>query len=420
MLKSFVKSVVESILAKRARRFLELNKVQVIGVTGSVGKTSTKEAIYTVLKSKFKVERSRNSFNTTLGLSLTVLGEKKSGFSSPSAWWAILRRSKKSSREAPEKMVLEMGADGPGDLNKLMAIAPPQISVITAVQPVHMAEGQFESLEDIAQEKGTLVRHLSSSGVAVLNGDDPRVAAMETPAKRITYGQKEGVDLRVFDLKMTAIGIEFDVHYQNKKAHCRVPLVGDYQIYVCLPAIAVGLALGLELEACCLALADYKLPPGRLNPIEGLEQSQILDGSYNASPTAVEAALAVLQQFEASRKIVALGTMNELGLRSNEAHLAIGALVPEAAELLIAVGKEAQTLKQGAMGAGMSESNIFTFFDSEKAGEFLKGQLMPGDLILVKGSQNQVRMERFVKLIMAKPNQAKELLCRQEDQWERI
>jgi len=419
-MKKLIKSIVESILASRARYFLKSNEIQVIGVTGSVGKTSTKEAIYTVLKSKFEVQRSQKSFNTPLGMSLAILGEKESGFSSPKAWFGILKRSRKLTQKAPEKMVLEMGADGPGDIKKLIDIAPPHISVVTAVQPVHMNEGQFASLEAIAHEKATLVRHLSSEDIAILNGDDPLVAAMETAATRITYGKSERCDLQAVNVEATSSGLNFEVFYKGESAMCQVPLIGAFQIYVCLPAIAVGLSLGMPLSLCSKSLSDFKLPPSRLNPVDGKNQTHILDGSYNASLTTVKTALEVLGALEAPRKIAALGTMNELGEQSYEAHIAVGQLAAEVAEFLITVGPEAQTLKKGAMSAGMPESGIYTFFESEKAGEFLKDQLIPGDLILVKGSQNQVRMERLVKLIMDKPSQASELLCRQEEVWEKI
>ena len=157
-----------------------------------------------------------------------------------------------------------------------------------------------------------------------------------------------------------------------------------------------------------------------MNPLPGVNKSTIIDSSYNASPVSMARALELLVELKADRKIAALGTMNELGDMSREAHFALGADAAHAADILVAVGPEAATIKQGASKAGMPEKRIYTFFDSEEAGYFLKDFLEPKDLILVKGSQNRVRMERLVKIIMAHPEKAGALLCRQDKAWEKI
>ena len=208
--------------------------------------------------------------------------------------------------------------------------------------------------------------------------------------------------------------------YRGDSGEFSVPVIGAFQIYILLPAIAVGLQLGMKLGECASALSDFQLPPGRMNPIAGINRSQIIDSSYNASPTTVETALNVLDDIYAPRKIAALGTMNELGEMTHEAHIAIGEKAAKVADVLIAVGHEAPTIKRGALEAGMKETDIYTFFDSEEAGEFMQNRLKQGDLILVKGSQNKVRMERFVKLIMKEPHKAKNFLCRQGEAWESI
>lgn len=419
-MKVFFKFIIGKILADKAHKFLKKNKIQVIAVTGSVGKTSTKEAIYTVLKSKFKVAASQKSFNTPIGLSLAVLGQEESGFSSVKAWLKILKNVFTQTRPIPQKMVLEMGADSPGDIGKLIKIAPPYIGVVTAVQEVHLAEGQFKNIEDIAQEKGTLIRFLPKNGWAFLNADDIRVKDMPTPAQKILYGQDSNADLVVKDIDITPKDLKFNVIHKEQTQRFSVPVVGKFQIYVCLPAIAIGLTLGMTLEECADALKSFKLPPGRMNPIVGLKGASILDGSYNASPATMSAALTMLSNFVAARKIVALGTMNELGAKSQEAHLKIGEEASKVAHLLILVGKEAETLKKGALKGGMKEKKIHTFLSSKQAGIFLRDQLEEGDLVLVKGSQNQVRMELLVKEIMADPSLASQLLCRQGTGWAEV
>lgn len=419
-MKAFFRSIIGLLLAFKARIYLKTHRVQVIAVTGSVGKTSTKDAIFKTLSSKFEVYSSKKSFNTEFGLSLAVLQEEESGFSSPIAWLKILKRVFFQKKKVYKKIILEMGADKPGDIKKLVKIAAPKIAVVTAVRPVHLAEGQFKNLEAIAKEKGTLVRYLPREGMAILNNDDEYVRAMQTPAGKFTYGVHDTAMLMAEDIKAGAKELKFKATYKGEAGEFVVPVIGAFQVYVLLPAIAVGLQLGMKLGECASALSDFQLPAGRMNPIAGINRSQIIDSSYNASPTTVETALDVLAEIKSSRKIAALGTMNELGEMTHEAHIEIGKKAAQVAEVLIAVGHEAPTIKRGALEAGMQEPEVFTFFDSEEAGNFLKDRLKPGDLVLVKGSQNKVRMERLVKLIMKEPHKADQLLCRQGRAWEKI
>lgn len=419
-MKALFRFIIVELLAFKAHAFLKSNHVQVVGVTGSVGKTSTKEAIFKLLSSRFEVYSSKKSFNTEFGLSLAVLQEEESGFSSPMAWLRILKRVLLDKKKVYKKIILEMGADKPGDIKKLIKIAPPIIAVVTTVRPVHLAPGQFASLEAIAKEKGQLVASLPKEGMAILNNDDDLVRVMPTIAGKLTYGVKNEAMLRGADVRAGAKDLQFKATYKGQSAEFRVPVLGEFQVYVLLPAIAVGLQLGMKLGECAVALADFSLPAGRMNPIAGINKSQIIDSSYNASPATVMTALELLDSLKATRKIAALGTMNELGEMTHSAHIEIGKKAAQVAKLLVAVGHEAPTIKQGALNGGMREEQIFTFFDSEEAGRFLQGQLKSGDLVLVKGSQNRVRMEKLVKLIMKEPKKAGELLCRQGEAWASI
>jgi len=419
-MKAIFRFIIGQLLVRKARTFLRANHVQVIAITGSIGKTSTKEAIFKVVGSKFDVYSSKKSFNTEFGLSLTVLQEVESGFSSPIAWLRILKRVLFSRKKAYKRIVLEMGADKPGDIKKLVKIAPPKIAVVTTVRPVHLAPGQFTSLEAIAKEKGQLVAHLPKEGMAILNNDDELVRNMPTIAGKLTYGVKNEAMLRGSEVRASAKDLQFTATYQGQSAEFKVPVLGEFQVYVLLPAIAVGLQLGMKLSECAAALADFTLPAGRMNPIAGINKSQIIDSSYNASPSTVATALDLLSHIKAGRKVAALGTMNELGEMTHSAHIEIGRKAAQVADLLVAVGHEAPAIKQGALKGGMKDSQIFTFFDSEEAGRFLQGTLKSGDLILVKGSQNRVRMEKLVRMIMKEPKMAEQLLCRQGEVWEKI
>jgi len=418
-MKAIFKLIIRGLISFKAKQFLKQHHVQVIGITGSIGKTSTKEAIYTVLKKKFNVHSSQKSFNTEFGLSLAVLQEEESGFSSVRAWFKILKRVFLTKKVVYQKIILEMGADSPGDLKKLIKIASPQISVITNVNPVHMNDEQFKNLDAIAKEKSTLIRYLPKAGVAILNYDDKRVRQMETAAFKITYGIHSPAMLMASNIKANTKDIKFLVTFKDQSENFVVPVIGKFQVYILLPAIAVGLQMGMKLYEIKEALKEFKLPAGRMNPIPGINKSQIIDASYNASPTTMETALDLLDSLKAKRKIAALGTMNELGESSYEAHIEAGIKASKVSDLLILVGKEGATYKKGAMKAGMPENKIYTFFDSIEAGQWLKNELDSGDLILIKGSQNLVRMERLVKAIMKEPLKAEYLLCRQGKAWEK-
>ncbi|MBU0578323.1 UDP-N-acetylmuramoyl-tripeptide--D-alanyl-D-alanine ligase [Patescibacteria group bacterium] len=419
-MKKLFRFIIGQVLAIKAKQYLKKNHTQVIAITGSIGKTSTKEAIYTVLKDRFNVYRSEKSFNTPIGLSLAVLQEKESGFSSIKAWFGILRRTFFGEKTVYKKMILEMGADTPGDIKKLIKIAPSAISVVTNIAPVHLAEGQFKDIYEIAEEKGSLIKNLSPDKLAILNYDDPLITAMETRAQKFTYGTGPNALLKATEVHATSKHLIFNVTYGVQKERFTIPVLGKFQIYVFLPAIAVGLKMGMSLQECAEALSKFSLPPGRMNPIDGKNKSIIIDGSYNASPATMEKALELLMELKSDRKIAALGTMNELGDISKEAHLKLGKQAFKVVDMLITIGPEANTIKEGAMNAGMSEDDIFTFLDSEEAGHFLLDKLEPKDLVLVKGSQNRVRMEKFVKVVMAKPEEAPELLCRQGEAWQSI
>ncbi len=419
-MKALFKFIITSLLTLKAKHYLKKNRVQVIAVTGSIGKTTTKEAIFHILKDKFKVSKSPQGFNTELGISLAILHEEKSGFSSIAKWLKILIRALFNPKPKVQKIILEMGADKPGDIKKLVKIAKPTIGIVTNVNPVHMQSGQFKDLDEIRKEKNNLVRKMMKEDVAILNYDDPLVRSMETGGQKLSFGTTKDLDLYATNIEAHNKYIKFKVHFKHQAKLFQVPILGAFQVYTLLPAIATGLKLGIDLEECAETLKDFKMPVSRMNPIDGINDSTIIDSSYNASPTSMNRALELLNDLTAKRKIAALGTMNELGEVKNEAHLNLGKSVSKVADILIAVGPEAATLKEGALEAGMDDKNIYTFFDAEDAGHFLQKTIQAGDLILTKGSQNKVRMERMVKLIMKHPENASKLLCRQEKAWETI
>ncbi len=423
--KHFAKRMILFFLEQLAKWRLKKIKPEIIGVTGSVGKTSTKDAIFVALAETLPTYCSKQSYNTEFGALLTILGQK-SGLSSPLSWlWTLLRGFISTIRlkEPPYKnLILEMGADKPGDIEYLVKHVKPQIGVFTNVKPMHLGDGQFSDLDDIFVEKAKLIRTLPEKGWAILNADDVRVATLvdEVACNAITFGTGPKADLRAKHIRSTLEGLKFTFHYETTSHEVHFPyLLGRHQVYVMLPAFAVGFLMNLPFQAIYASLRDFRLPPGRMNRIEGIKKTMIIDSSYNASPEAMIAALNVLKGLP-GRKIAALGSINELGESSKKEHRRVGRHVPTAADLLLTVGEDARYFAEAAHDAGFSKDRIFSFETSIAAAEFLKDKLREGDVILAKGSQNEIRMELLVKALMLHPEQAKQLLVRQESHWKLI
>ncbi len=199
----------------------------------------------------------------------------------------------------------------------------------------------------------------------------------------------------------------------------KLPLLGAAQAYVVLPAIGTALAQGFSLKEAVEALNDFKLPVGRMNPIEGVKQSMIIDASYNASPESMKEALDVLS-VSPGRKIAVLGSMNELGELTERKHRELGAYASKRADVIVTVGEAAKWLNEAARESGFRDSDIFHYDNSISAADYVKTIIREGDTVLVKGSQNGVRLERLVKKIMKEPWRAVSLLVRQEDEWKKI
>jgi len=406
-------------------------KPKVIGITGSVGKTSAKEAIFCVLKNTLSVRKSEKNYNNEFGVPLTVLGMKSPGKSIfgwlwvfIKALWLCLFRSK----EYPKILILEMAADKKGDLEYLTSIVRPNISVVTSVAPVHLEF--FGDIESIAKEKSTLVKNVLPNGFVILNADDEAVAPMNrlTNAHVIFYGFSERANLKADKLNIDydfskehrdQWGIHFKINYEGKVIPVFLPkTLGKHQVYAALVGIAVGICFKMNLIDIAETLRWYQSPPGRLKLIPGVKNTLIIDDTYNSSPLSCEVALNTLQLIpKKGKKFVVLGDMLELGRYSEEAHIKIGEkIVALDVDYLICVGEKSRDILRGARGQGMSEEKMFHFSKSEQVGRFLKERIHEHDILLIKGSQG-MRMEKIVKELMAEPLKACDLLVRQGPNW---
>ncbi|MFH0852324.1 MAG: UDP-N-acetylmuramoyl-tripeptide--D-alanyl-D-alanine ligase [bacterium] len=422
-----MKKIVEKILKILAAAVVKKYRPFIIGVTGSMGKTSTKEAVFAVLSKKFSVRRNIKNYNNEIGVPLTILG-RDSGGRSPFKWLAVFfagLRLLYSKNEYPQILILEMGADKPGDLKYLVSFVDPNIGVITGIGDVPVHIEFFKSPVQVAREKARLIEFLKADDFAILNFDDKAVSAMagKTKAKVLTYGFGEGAKVRAtnyllnigFDPSLS--GISFKIEYDGKAVPVRLDgILGEHQVYPMLAATCVGLAKGMNLLEIIEGLKNYKAPKGRMQMLEGIKHTWILDDSYNASPAATLAALETLAKFEGRRKIAVLGDMLELGEFTEEMHRQIGEKASRSADFFFAVGERMKFAGQEAQAHGMARQKVSWFEVADEARMPLQMTIQKGDIILIKGSQS-MRMEKIVEEIMAEPENASELLVRQEEKW---
>ncbi len=423
-----MKVIATRFLSSLARAVLRKYTPVIIGVTGSVGKTSAKEAIFTVLQAKERVRRSAKSFNNEYGVPLTIIGADAPG-RSLARWIGVIFRAYglllRRSPTYPNVCILEYGADHPGDVAKLLTLAPCSIGVLTAVGHTHTEF--FGSVESVLEEKAQLIRSLPESGVAVLNADDERVMSLagSTKARVFTFGFHTSANVHATEPTFVhgengeVVGAECSIAYEGTI----VPIIlhgilGRHQVYAPLAAAAVGLARGMNLIAIGKALANLQPLPGRMRLLAGVKQTAIIDDTYNSSPMAAVAALDTLAQLPSNgRKIAVLGDMAELGEYSEKGHTAVGEHAARIGlDMLVVVGAEAKHILHAAEADGLPTEKTFAFDFAPEAAKFIQSNMEPHDVILVKGSQ-RMRMEKVVKEVMAEPERAEELLVRQDARW---
>ncbi|MCW9054794.1 MAG: UDP-N-acetylmuramoyl-tripeptide--D-alanyl-D-alanine ligase [Candidatus Pacebacteria bacterium] len=423
-MKSFFKKIIVVILRLEATLVLKKYRPKIIAVTGSVGKTSTKDAIFSIMSAKHFVRKSEKSFNSDIGVPLTILG-CSNAWNNPLLWTkniveGFLLIALKN--HYPKWLVLEVGADRPGDIQKITEWLKPDAVVVTALPEVPVHVEYFDSPEEVVREKEYLVDALKPEGTLILNGDDPRVMAFREKHRHATttFGFEAGATFlashetyRLHERLMT-----FRVDSRGSS----VPVVthdalGRQHIYPILAAFAVGSSFGLDMATMADAAGKHKTPAGRMKVLEGVRKSVIIDDSYNSSPAALSEGLTVLRKLSVSgRKFAVLGDMLELGSYSVKEHRKIGEMIPECADRLITVGIRARDIMKSAIEHGFNEQNALHFDNATQAGEELARVLEKGDVAFIKGSQS-IRLEKAVKAALADPKQAPELLVRQEAEW---
>ncbi|MDD5165332.1 MAG: UDP-N-acetylmuramoyl-tripeptide--D-alanyl-D-alanine ligase [Candidatus Pacebacteria bacterium] len=430
----FIKKFIVFILTVEARLILRKYKPFIIAVTGSVGKTATKDAIFCALSSSGHVRKSDKSLNSEIGLPLTIIGVS-TAWRSMSGWISNIQAGAQlifNTVQYPKVLILEIGADHPNDIKKVVKWLRPDIAVITKVgdKPVHVEF--FDSPAQVFEEKSALVRAVKPGSAVVLFADEPKIVALgeELKVKGIfvdTFGFAENSTIKGSDYAphyemiegvKVPTGFTFTLTVGSEKKIITVKkVIGQTFIYPLLAAVAVAQIRKIDLSEVIENINAYEAPKGRMNIIAGKHGSTLIDDTYNSSPDAVFAALDTLKGLECSgKKIAVLGDMMELGQYSADEHRSVGKKVVGTADKLVAIGPRTKTLVEEAIAQGMKEDTITWYASSTEAGEGLANLISTGDIVLIKGSQSP-RLERVTKALMADPAQAESLLVRQEKEW---
>lgn len=364
-------------LHRLARAYRERFQIPVIGITGSNGKTTTKDMVGAVLAERINLLKTEGNYNNEIGLPLTLLQ---------------LEREHQAA-------VLEMGMRGLGEIAALCAVAKPTAGVITNIGITHYE--LLGSVENIAKAKGELLEHLPADGFCLLNREDSwslRLSGL-CRGKVVYFGFSPEAHIRGTELKHTARGMSFILEVGSKRAVVHLPVPGEHNVLNALAAAGVGTELGLELEEIAAGLAKVKLSAMRLATLKGLQGSIIINDTYNANPSSTKASLNILLSRKKQRAIAVLGTMRELGEIAEEEHRLVGEYAARlGVDYLLTVGEMASSIAAGALAAGMPPNRVFTFQGNEETKQYLAGLLAPGDVVLVKGSR-AVRMEEIVEHI---------------------
>ncbi len=436
MKKDFLQKILRALTVKALRKY----HPTVIAITGSVGKSSAKEAIATLLAYKFpgSVRKTEKNYNNEIGVPCAVLGITPQGNSLIGWISAIIGIyiHLLVSKKFPRYLVLEMGADRPGDIAYLTGFIPPDVAVITAIgeMPVHLEF--FPERDALVNEKAFVLKRLKKKGTAVLNYDDLTVRDLRdrVPSGReiISFGWEGGAHIHAFGEETVlpahsqesshttpAIpGIAFKVEDGGNVVPFNVQHVLGRQVtYALLAAIAVGKALNINLVDASQSLARFINLPGRMNVLAGIKNSLLIDDTYNASPLAVLAALEVAAQFT-NRTIAVLGDMLELGDNEQASHEKIGeAVAALPIGLFMGVGERMRFAADAAQRAGYPAERIISCHNATEAIERLREIITDGDVLLIKGSQS-MRMEKITRAFLADPAAAVHALVRQEKRWQ--
>jgi len=412
-MKSKAKKIVAFVLGWQVRRLLNKNDVAVVAVGGSIGKTSTKLAIAHTLSQHYRVNYEKGNYNDIVTIPLVFFGGRLASLFNPFSWlMTFVRNEGVIAKKYPyDVVVLELGTDGPGQIKQFKSYVRADIAVITAITPEHME--YFADLDEVAHEELAISQF---SRQLLVNADLVAAKYIQEIKEPLTYGIKEPANYRLKNIEFSGDQASFEIYEDSKQLlKSNHQKITEPQLYSVTAAAAVGHLMGLTPQQIDIGISSIPAVSGRMQQLEGLKDSLIIDDTYNASPEATRAALDTLCRLQAPQRIAVLGNMNELGKYSRAEHEAIGQYInADKIDLLVTIGPDANKyLAAKALERGL---NVKTFEDPVSAGLFIKENLSPGAAVLVKGSQNKVFAEETVKQILANPADASKLV-RQSGYW---
>ena len=434
-MKSFLLRQLQLTLNSLAQRTLARFRPTVVAVTGSVGKSSTKEAIFAVVSPFKRSRRSLGNFNGELGVPLTILGDwslaqlavigrdvtvvptttQKILFFlrvilTSMARLAVPRRVAELFARYPQVLVLEYAADKPGDIAYLVDIARPNIGIITAVGSVPVHVEFYDSPEAVLREKSRLIEAVVASGLAVLNADEQQVANVQekTRATALTFGMSEKADMRIMDFEnkveviggiLRPTGITFKLAYDGAIVPVRIGgTLGPAQAYAAAAAACVGLAFNLNLVQIVDALSYYQPPAQRMRFLAGIKHATLIDDTYNASPLSMRLAVETVRSIKAKRKVGIVGDMRELGDFSKAAHRELGELMAKTFDVLVAVGPASAVYAELALKHRFGKKNVWQAKTVDEILPRLRDIIEEGDLVMIKASHS-VGLQKAVVLL---------------------
>jgi UDP-N-acetylmuramoyl-tripeptide--D-alanyl-D-alanine ligase len=412
-MKKLAKNIVASILGWQVRRLRKHNDFVTIGVVGSIGKTSTKFAIARVLSKGKKVRFQEGNYNDKVSVPLIFFGHSMPNVMNIFAWIKIVINNEKTLRRfyPYEVVVVELGTDGPGQIAEFRKYLALDYTVVTAITPEHME--YFSGLDAVAEEELSVAEFSSSLLVNADLSDEKYIQQITKPV--ITYGQTESGIIQLRNIKFKSSRANFQIVGTDLDINAQMEAVSTAELYSATVAATIAHKLGLSEVQIKEGISELKPVAGRMQRLEGIKNSLIIDETYNASPVAVMAALDSLYAMKGSQKIAILGNMNELGALSEEAHRDIGKYCePMQLDLVVTIGPDANEFT--AMEAKANGCQVATFNNPYDAGEFVRDRLKSGAIILAKGSQNGVFAEEAVKLLLKNKDDEKRLV-RQDAEW---
>ncbi len=418
-MKNYFLKFVERILAKFARVVIARHNPYVIAITGSVGKSSTKEAVYQVLRDRFgeDVRCNHANFNNELGLPLTVLGYGEGKRPTSLGWIPFLVAAyfRTKAVKYPKYLILEMGIDKPGDIKYLCSIARPDLAIITSVEGAHLAN--FKNIEEYQNEKIGIANELKEGGKLIVNFDEKRLQEVSFEKKYSYSLSDKKADFYAQDVKSTKSGTEYRICSTGQKIAVSSKLIGFQFVYSSLAAFAVGHTFGLQSLEIKKSLEKINPLPGRMRLISGKNDVTIIDDTYNANPSSIKAALKVLSEFDHDgRKVAIIGNMNELGRVEKEEHISVAEYAHDKADLLVFAGPNAELMAKTS-----SDMDKILWYKNrlELEGDLDK-IIQSGDLVLIKASQNRNFFEEITRKLMSEPEKADKLLVRQSRRWQKV